>query len=85
MIKLNGFDERYATGIAYDDDELIARIKMLGLTTIITEDVSVIHQYHAPVSEYPGSAALCEKNRKILQTITRRENKPYANNEPLWK
>ena len=28
LAKLNGFDERFANGIGYDDDEFLARIKM---------------------------------------------------------
>ena len=49
MAKLNGFDERFAHGIGYDDDEFIARIKILGLKMIIEDNLSVLHQYHKSV------------------------------------
>lgn len=44
--KLNGFDERYAYGIGYDDNDLVNRVKNLGLTIEITEDPFVFHQWH---------------------------------------
>lgn len=47
MAKLNGFDERFAYGIGYDDDEIIVRIKILGLKLIVVDSVSVVHQYHS--------------------------------------
>jgi glycosyltransferase involved in cell wall biosynthesis len=46
LIELNGFDERYATGFNYDDDELIERIKKKELRIQFVEDPWVIHQYH---------------------------------------
>ncbi len=85
MEKLNGFDERFATGIGYDDDEITARIRMLGLKTIITEDVSVIHQYHDSV--YYGLIdvpKLCEQNHQLLLNTTMKENNFHANTKKLW-
>lgn len=46
LIDLNGFDERYAQGFNFDDDELIERIKKKGLEIKFVEDPWVIHQYH---------------------------------------
>ena len=84
MAKLNGFDERYAHGIGYDDDELIARVRILGLKLTITDDVSVIHQYHKSLWEGPNTGQLCERNRIILHHNTHRENKFNANIIKLW-
>lgn len=84
MAKLNGFDERFSNGIGYDDDEIVARIKMLGLKMIIKDDVSVIHQHHPTLWAHPNGAYLCEVNRRILHQV-RIMNKPYAENSgPLW-
>jgi len=49
MEKLGGFDERYAMGIAYEDNEFIDRINKMGLKKIILDNVSVIHQWHEKV------------------------------------
>ena len=83
MAKLNGFDERLAGGIGYDDDEIVARIRMLGINMVIKDDVQVVHQYHSSLWEHPNGAYLCEMNRRIVQQI-RMENKPYVNTIPLW-
>lgn len=83
MAKINGFDERFAMGIGYDDDEITLRIKMLELQMIIRDDVSVIHQYHSSLWEYPNAAELCEKNRLLVDKVWIERN-PHANTIPLW-
>lgn len=84
MEKLNGFDERYALGVACDDSEFIIRIRKLGLKVIITEEVSVIHQYHGQTGTIPNEAELWRKNQSILQDITMKETSPYVNKVKLW-
>jgi glycosyltransferase involved in cell wall biosynthesis len=44
--KLGGFDERYAHGIGFDDDDLVLRVARLPLSISIPEDPIVIHQWH---------------------------------------
>jgi GT2 family glycosyltransferase len=44
--ELGGFDERYASGIACDDDDLILRIKRKGMNFKLVDDPFVIHQKH---------------------------------------
>jgi glycosyltransferase involved in cell wall biosynthesis len=49
MIKLNGFDERYAKCIWYGDDDFKLRVDRLGLPVKITkypEEPIVVHQWH---------------------------------------
>lgn len=43
---LGGFDERYANGVAFDDDALIRSIRRLGMDVQIPTNPYVIHQYH---------------------------------------
>lgn len=68
IARLNGFDERFADGVACDDVEFIIRIRKLGLQIKITEDVSVIHQFHLSHS-VPNEAELWRKNQLLLQHI----------------
>jgi GT2 family glycosyltransferase len=46
MDELGGFDERYAEGHAFDDDELLFRIKLMGLNLQIINEPMSIHQWH---------------------------------------
>ena len=46
LCELNGFDERYAEGECYDDDEFFRRIKKKGLHVQFIDNPYVIHQYH---------------------------------------
>ena len=43
---LNGFDERFSDGYCFEDDELLARIRKLGLKIEITDTPFVVHQWH---------------------------------------
>jgi glycosyltransferase involved in cell wall biosynthesis len=45
---LGGFDERFAMGVGYEDNEFIDRVSRLRLKMAIP-DVSVIHQWHPKV------------------------------------
>jgi len=47
LIKINGFDERFKDGCAYEDNYFLHQIAMLGLTVEITDDPIVYHQYHS--------------------------------------
>lgn len=44
--KLGGFDERFAHGWGFDDDDLIIRINRLGLKKTIEPDHLALHQWH---------------------------------------
>lgn len=44
--KIGGFDERYALGVAFDDDDFIRRIRYSGMNVKIVSSPYVIHQYH---------------------------------------
>jgi predicted glycosyltransferase involved in capsule biosynthesis len=55
---LGGFDERYAMGIGYEDNEFIDRVKRLNLEMVIADDVPVIHQWHPKVYDLVNSKYL---------------------------
>jgi glycosyltransferase involved in cell wall biosynthesis len=51
--KLNGFDERFAFGIGFDDNYFIHQVKTLGLQVQFIDDPYVFHQYHYDVRSSP--------------------------------
>jgi len=80
--KINGFDERFAHGLGYEDDYLLHQVRRLGLKIEIIDDPFVFHQYHYDVKAfkfdldlYNRTAALCkelkrENNYKAVHLIT---------------
>lgn len=73
MIRLNGFDERFSYGLAFGDDDLVRRIKILGLKIEMPTDPFVVHQYHY---SYPrtGATVDVEKNYALLQEVIKIDN-----------
>lgn len=64
---LNGFDERYAYGLAYDDDEFIFRINKKGIQVKIIDYPFVAHQWHQSVNySHLDATNLIQKNRNLL-------------------
>ena len=50
MESLDGFDKRFSWGIGFEDAEFIDRVRWSGLNIVISDDVSVIHQWHPPAT-----------------------------------
>lgn len=68
LIDLNGFDERYADGNSYDDDEFVARIKRKGLSIKWIEDPMVVHQWHPSFND-----SVTKSNSDLYFNVTLRE------------
>ena len=80
MNKLNGFDERYASGIGYDDNEIIARIRRMGLNVIIEDNHCVIHQFHEAIYDnMPEYLPLMNINKELFSRVTMKEDTFAAN------
>ena len=79
---LNGFDERYKDGIAFDDNEIIERLKYKGMDMKIIDGPFVFHQAHHSIYHYNKNTPEEEKKRKnqlyfknkdIFDNITKKE------------
>jgi len=75
--RLNGFDERLADGYCFEDDELLARVLMLGLQVEITDHPFVVHQYHARSYVPTNWLELFRRNSQRFEAI-RRAGNPVA-------
>lgn len=83
MAELNGFDERYSNGIGFDDDEILHRIRLLGLDIQQIDEPFAIHQWHYSEnnffakSENVGLAV--QKNRDLFTNVTQQTNTWHVN------
>jgi len=68
--KLRGFDERFKDGPCYDDDDLVRRVRKLGLQIKHIDDPFVIHQWHDSSHIYQeDSHQRFLENQKIYHKI----------------
>jgi len=73
MDELGGFDERYAEGHAFDDDELLLRIRLMNLKLEIVNEPIAVHQWH--YTNLVKDAVLINKayrNQHLFNTITKK-------------
>lgn len=86
LIKLNGFDELYASGIGYDDDEFLYRIKLKNLKIIFENQNIAFHQHHSPFNYMKhGAVSLQEKNKSLYKNLTQRCLSYRVNNQSIFK
>jgi GT2 family glycosyltransferase len=69
LIKVNGFDERYATGHNWDDAELLYRIKQVCDLKFVATPM-VIHQYHHKSYGHPDNIEPNQDNKELYFKIT---------------
>lgn len=71
MEQLGGFDETYADGYAYDDDEFLFRAEESGLDVqLLPSTVGyVVHQFHQKSSKYHGGCPEWQKNQERYRNL----------------
>ncbi len=93
---LGGFDERYALGVAFDDNELLARIQKKGMNYKIINEPFVLHQNHFKIDTETSKSInpfytrkdaklLWEKNEYIFNKLTLQEKRWEANKQSISK
>jgi predicted glycosyltransferase involved in capsule biosynthesis len=71
LSKLNGFDERFAQGRAYDDAEFVKRATTLLEVKYVSEP-HVIHQFH-PKTSIPNQGSKLQQNTRLYKNILQNE------------
>lgn len=66
--ELGGFDERYANGIAYDDNDFLLRIQRKKMNIKMVDNPFVIHQYHGN-TQYGEKQHYVRKNYIIYDNV----------------
>lgn len=80
LIKLNGFDERYAEGSCFDDNEFLHRVGVLGLRIVFENEGVCVHQWHPNFNYHKPNIHQMElKNQDLYRNITLKENKYRVN------
>lgn len=91
LYDLGGFDERFARGIAFDDNEFLYRVNLKRLDIQIIDSPIVLHQNHYSKityttdknllddENYQRRLNLAEKNRILFELVTKSE-KPWRAN-----
>lgn len=75
--ELNGFDERYADGYGFDDNEILARMLFKGMSKTIIDDVVCVHQFHESLEARPPNVReLYHRNERRYGDITMKEHSP---------
>ena len=70
MIKLNGYDERFSSGLAFGDDFLIHRIHLLGLKIETPTYPFVAHQWHYDIKPtVENKQQLFEQNKQLFNSL----------------
>lgn len=72
--KLNGFDERYANGWGYDDNEFRDRVNMLNLNWHWSENCVVFHQWHTPAKLLGNGNKLLYENTSLNIRVNGHKN-----------
>ena len=80
LTELGGFDEAYANGIGFDDDEFLLRIRQKGLDVQICDSPLVLHQNHYNEESYEHQSSrnpdLLKRNADIYNAFARKVYKP---------
>lgn len=67
LIKINGFDERFAHGHSYDDVEILYRIHKI-CQVVFVADPWVVHQHHPKFFAHPDNPTYTQNNRELYET-----------------
>jgi hypothetical protein len=92
FVAVGGFDERYCSGIAYEDDSFIERVRRNKICIKNRDDLLTIHIDHDK-SYASGKSNLIEINRNLFETQTKNndffepnkinDRKPIKKVEPI--
>ena len=56
--KINGWDEEFMKGYAYEDDDFGARWNRAGIPWVLREDIQAVHQYHPRTETIPNGNSI---------------------------
>jgi len=73
MKRIDGFDEHYAKGVAFDDDELLYRIRQKKFNIEQIDSCRVIHQWHhVAQSSTKNNSKHWRRNKLLFEYMTKK-------------
>jgi glycosyltransferase involved in cell wall biosynthesis len=70
LLKIGGFDDRFAKGIYYDDDAFLHKLAVNNIEVLIDDNQTVYHQWHEQIWEsLPNKHELGAINRNLLNNL----------------
>lgn len=69
LIKLNGFDERLAYGLSFDDDYFVRQVRNLGLKIEMPVYPFVVHQWHENTQKMSKYKDLWKHNERVMNEL----------------
>ncbi len=72
LVRINGFDERFAMGLGYEDNYLIHQIRCLGLKIEIIDEPFVFHQYHYDQKAFEFNTIIYSRNAQICKELKKK-------------
>ncbi len=83
---LGGFDEKYALGVAFDDDEFLFRIKLKKMKIQFVDQELVLHQNHYnKKSQFNNQKLLSEKDQKKRTELVIKNQQLFESKTKLKK
>ena len=65
--KTGGFDERYALGMGYDDNDFLKSVLSSGIKVILRDDLHTVHQWHGRTPRPKEYLHLYKKNETLFR------------------
>lgn len=62
IYEINGWDEEFLKGYAYEDNDFGERFVRAGLTFEVDEEIQAVHQYHPRGETIPGGTAINQQH-----------------------
>jgi len=86
LIKIGGFDEDYAKGRAFEDADLIMRVRRSGVKVVTADDLVCIHPHHynAALDMTPERAVGLRLNQELYKARCKNKGTFLANAGRQW-
>lgn len=89
LLDINGWDEDFSKhngggGYAWDDTDLVTRLRVRGVNQFISKDIEVIHQWHEPAPEEVTNTQHLNEEMFLAKDLNNKPENAIANLNREW-